>query len=167
MKFSRENVFLCCLFYKPVKHCIFLLEYNCFTMTIVFQPSGWDQKIVWELPWWLIGKESSCQFRRHGFNPWIGKTSWRRKWQSALVFFHEKCHRGAWRATVYGSQKSQMWLSDWATEHTIAWLCHVSSCYSTKWISYMYTCIPSLLSSAPMPPPASCFEEKNTCRNRG
>ena len=54
------------------------------------------------------GKESACQCRRGWFNPWIGKISWRRKWQSALVFFYEKCHRGAWRATVYGSQKSQI-----------------------------------------------------------
>ena len=26
-----------------------------------------------ELPWWLSGKESACQFRRHGINPWVGK----------------------------------------------------------------------------------------------
>ena len=26
------------------------------------------------LPWWLSGKESACQCRRHGFNPWSGKT---------------------------------------------------------------------------------------------
>ena len=25
------------------------------------------------LPWWLSGKESACQCRRHGFNPWSGK----------------------------------------------------------------------------------------------
>ena len=25
------------------------------------------------LSWWLSGKESTCQFRRGGFNPWIGK----------------------------------------------------------------------------------------------
>ena len=56
---------------------------------------------------------------------------------------------------------------DWATEHTVAWLCRVSSCYTTKGVGHMYTYMPSLLSSAPMPPPACCFEEKNTCRNRG
>ena len=27
------------------------------------------------LPWWLSGKESTCQFRRHGFDPWSGKIS--------------------------------------------------------------------------------------------
>ena len=34
-------------------------------------------------------KESACQCRkhkRHGFNPWVGKIPWRRKWQPALVF---------------------------------------------------------------------------------
>ena len=33
-------------------------------------------------PRWLSGKESACQCRRHkrhGFNPWVGKISWRRE----------------------------------------------------------------------------------------
>ena len=33
---------------------------------------------------WHSGKESVCQCRRHkrfGFNPWVGKIPWRRKWQ--------------------------------------------------------------------------------------
>ena len=25
------------------------------------------------LPWWRSGKESACQFRGHGFEPWSGK----------------------------------------------------------------------------------------------
>ena len=25
------------------------------------------------LPWWFSGKESACQFRRCGFNPWVRK----------------------------------------------------------------------------------------------
>ena len=24
-------------------------------------------------PWWLSDKESTCQYRRRGFNPWIRK----------------------------------------------------------------------------------------------
>ena len=32
------------------------------------------------LPKLLSGKESTCQCRRHGFNPWVGKIPWRRKW---------------------------------------------------------------------------------------
>ena len=25
------------------------------------------------LPWWYIGKESTCKCRGHGFDPWFGK----------------------------------------------------------------------------------------------
>ena len=38
------------------------------------------------LPRWLSCKESACQCRRHRFDPWIGKISWRRKWQPTPVF---------------------------------------------------------------------------------
>ena len=31
-------------------------------------------------------KESTCQCRRHWFNPWVGKIPWRRAWQSIPVF---------------------------------------------------------------------------------
>ena len=34
------------------------------------------------------GKESTCQCRRHGFNPnpWVTKIPWRRKWQPTPIF---------------------------------------------------------------------------------
>jgi len=41
------------------------------------------------------GKEPACQCRRHrrpGFNPWIGKTPWRRERQPAPVFLPRKFH---------------------------------------------------------------------------
>ena len=38
------------------------------------------------LPWWLSGKESACQCRRHRFDPWVRKIPWRRAWQPAPVF---------------------------------------------------------------------------------
>ena len=28
---------------------------------------------VWGLPWWLSGKEHTCQFRKWGFKPWVRK----------------------------------------------------------------------------------------------
>ena len=34
---------------------------------------GRDIKTITELPWWLSGKESACQSRRHRFDPWSGK----------------------------------------------------------------------------------------------
>ena len=43
---------------------------------------------------------------RHGFDPWVGKTPWRRAWQPTPVFLPgESMDRGAWRATVHGVSK--------------------------------------------------------------
>ena len=39
---------------------------------------------------WLSGKESTCQCKRWGFNPWSRKISWRRKWQPTPVFLSGK-----------------------------------------------------------------------------
>ena len=44
------------------------------------------------LPWWLSGKESTYQCRRRGFDPWVGKMPWRRKWQPTPVFLPGKSH---------------------------------------------------------------------------
>ena len=44
------------------------------------------------LPAWLSGKESTCQCRRCRFNPWVGKSPWRRKWQPTTVFLPGKSH---------------------------------------------------------------------------
>ena len=40
---------------------------------------------------------------RHGFDPWVGKIPWRRKWQPLPVFLPGKnpMDRGDWWATVY------------------------------------------------------------------
>ena len=40
---------------------------------------------VTELPMWL-SKESTCQYRRCRFDPWVRKISWRKKWQPTLSF---------------------------------------------------------------------------------
>ena len=40
-------------------------------------------------PGGFSGKESICQCKRHkrlGFNSWVGKIPWRRKWQPTPVF---------------------------------------------------------------------------------
>ena len=45
-----------------------------------------------DVQYWLDGasdKDPTCQCRRHkrcGFNPWVGKIPWRRKWQLTPVF---------------------------------------------------------------------------------
>ena len=44
------------------------------------------------LPWWFSGKESVCQYRRCGSDPWVRKIPWRRKWQLTLLFLPGKSH---------------------------------------------------------------------------
>ena len=53
----------------------------------------------------VVKKKSACQCSRHrtcGFNPWVGKVHWSRRWQPTPAFLPGKSHRGAWQATVDG-----------------------------------------------------------------
>ena len=53
------------------------------------------------------------QGRRHGFDPWVGKISWRRAWQPTQYSCLENpMDRGAWWATVHGVTESWTWLSN-------------------------------------------------------
>ena len=54
---------------------------------------GWA---VRDSPGGSDGKESACQCRRHkrcGFDPWVRKIPWRRKWQPTPVSLPGKSHR--------------------------------------------------------------------------
>ena len=42
------------------------------------------------LPRWLSGKESACQYRRCGFDCFVRKTPWRKKWEPAPLFLSRK-----------------------------------------------------------------------------
>ena len=47
------------------------------------------------LPRWYSDAQPTFQCRRHkrhGFNPWVGKIPWSRKWQPVLVFLPGKFH---------------------------------------------------------------------------
>ena len=62
------------------------------------------------LPTWLSGKKPTCQCRRHWFDPWVRKISWRRKRQPTPVFLPRKnpMDRRAWQATVHGVKELDM-----------------------------------------------------------
>ena len=67
--------------------------------------------------WWLNGKGSSCQCRRHrkySFNPWVRKSPWSRRWKHAPLFLPEiSCgQRGLVGFCLWGCKESDM------TEHT-------------------------------------------------
>ena len=66
-------------------------------------------------PGGAIGKISAFRCRWCGFDPWVGKILWRRKWQTATVFLPGKFHgqRSLAGATVHGIEESDM------TEHTL------------------------------------------------
>ena len=70
-----------------------------------------------ELPGWLSDKESTCCFRRCGFNPWVRKIPWRRKWQPTPVLLPGKSHgqRSLSDYSPWGCEESNTtWL---ATKH--------------------------------------------------
>ena len=45
-----------------------------------------------KIPGAARSKESSCQCRMLGFNAWVRKISWKRKWQLTPVFLHGESH---------------------------------------------------------------------------
>ena len=53
------------------------------------------------LPPWLSGKESTCQCRRYGFDPWVRKISWTKN-PLQYSCLGNSMNKGAWRSTVYG-----------------------------------------------------------------
>ena len=76
--------------------------HNCVSQFLISLLSCIDTDID-GLARWRSGQESSCQYRRHGFHPWVGKISWRRKWQPTPVScLGNLMDRGAWWATVHG-----------------------------------------------------------------
>ena len=100
---------------------------------------------------WLSGKESTCHCRRSRFNLWVGKITWRRKWQPTPVFLPEKSH-GQWSLAGYRPWvrrvKSRTRLSDWVPPCTSTYIpvpvsqsltplvsiCLFSFCFTNKFI---------------------------------
>ena len=75
-------------------------------------PTETQAECIWNASWlrlegllWLSGTESACNARdrRWGFDPWIRKISWWRKWQPTPVFLPGKAH----------GQRSFMGYSPW------------------------------------------------------
>ena len=65
-----------------------------------------------------------CQHRRHGIDPWVGKTPWRRKWQPTPVFLPGEFHgQRSLAATVHGVSEE----SD-TTEHTHTYVHTLYTC---------------------------------------
>ena len=52
------------------------------------------------------GKESTCNARRPGFDPWVRKIPWRRAWQPAQYSCLENSH--GQRSFPWGHKESDM-----------------------------------------------------------
>ena len=69
------------------------------------------------LPRWHSDKESTCQCKRHGFDPQVEKSPWRRKWQPNAVFLPGKFHGQGSLVGKPQSTESQRVRHDLVTEH--------------------------------------------------
>ena len=73
------------------------------------------------LPWWLRWQRIHLQCRRPGFNFWVRKILWRRKWQPTPVFLPRE----------FQGQRSLAGYSPWGHKEldTTEWLTHTSCCH--------------------------------------
>ena len=85
-----------------------------------------DNVGCWGFPGGSDGKRVCLQCRRPGFDPWVGKIPWRRKWQPTLVLLPGKSH--GWRSLVgyspWSHKESDMterlhFTSMWAANHIL------------------------------------------------
>ena len=95
----------------------------------------------WGCPGGAGGKESTCQCRRHRFDPWIGKMPWSRKWQSTPGFLPGK-FQGQRSLVGYSSWGRKSWTQQSTHMHTTLlekWLTlHIPPQWFTKWPAKHY-----------------------------
>ena len=74
------------------------------------------QEILAGLPWWLRQWRICLQCGKPGFDPWVGKISWRRAWQPTPGFLPGGSHRQRSLVgyIVHRVIKNQTWLSDYS-----------------------------------------------------
>ena len=83
------------------------------------------------LPWWLRQYSICLQWGRPGFNPWVGKIPWRRKWHPAPVLLPGKSH----------GQKILVGYGPWGRKESdsAAWL-HFLSAKTVCLICFFWQC---------------------------
>ena len=96
---------------------LFLCELNgLLPQKSMSQPRGFDEEF-WASEW-LSVKESDCQCRRHrrfGFDLWVRKIPWRRKWQPTPLFLPGQFH-GQRNPSGYSAWVSKEWdTTEWLT----------------------------------------------------
>ena len=71
----------------------------------------WARKLLvcltFGLPWGLSGKESACQCRRRGFNPWVRKIPWKMATHSSTLALEIPWTEEPGRLQYMGLQKAR------------------------------------------------------------
>ena len=84
---------------------------------IIFMVFIWRYIWKYRLPWWLKNSKVSCLLRgRPGFDPWVGTTPWRRKWQATPILLPGKCH-GQRSLAGYSLRGHKMKAKCWSLNH--------------------------------------------------
>ena len=107
--------------------------------------------ILWGLPRGSVVKSQPANVGDagdEGFDPWVGKIPWRRKWQPSPIFLPGK-YLGQRSLAGYSLQGRKRVGHDRATEYTyidsnfycIAYFINKNSCYFTKILRYNKWCI--------------------------
>ena len=130
-----------------------------------------------DFPGGTSGQESTCQYRRPEFDPWVRKIPWRRKWKPTLIFLPGEFHRQrslagygprdheesdiTERLTHTSQDVSELWphVDDCSSEQKRD-RAHITSCRSQKGDEMAYLCPHPATSPAPSHPgrslPGSC-----------
>ena len=82
--FVHVIFFFCKSIWWPLIGCYFLFSHWMILWVL----------ILYLLPWWLVRLSVSLQCGRPGFDPWVGKIPWRRKWQPTPVLLPGESHGG-------------------------------------------------------------------------
>ena len=96
------------------------------------QRVGHDWAILTGFPGSSVVKNPPCQCRRHGFDAWVDKIPWRKKWQPTHVFLAGKSHgqRSLGELQFMGSQR---------VRHNLAMERAPIYTYIHNWVTFLYT----------------------------
>ena len=91
--------------------------------------------MVYGLPWWLRQLRIHLQCERPGFDPWVGKIPWRRKWQLTPVFLPGESH-GQRSLAGYSPWGQKEWdMTEWLSKRHINGLDCLAIITSSVWFS--------------------------------
>ena len=92
LKNQCHNIDFCA--YRTVRPCsvTYLQSFHSLHWIQIYTQDFCDLRVLPGFPWWLRWESICLQCWRPGFDPWVGKILWRRKWQPTPVLLPGKSH---------------------------------------------------------------------------